>query len=33
MIDNIMFYNPKNRDISLSISEIFGDEQESVAKN
>ena len=32
MIDNIMFYNPKNRDISLSISEIFGDEQESVAK-
>ncbi len=32
MIENITFYNPQNRDMDLTISEIFGDERESVVK-
>lgn len=32
MIGNITFYNPQNRDMDLTISEIFGDERESVVK-
>ena len=33
MIENIIFYNPQNRDMDMTISEIFGSERESVAKN
>jgi len=32
MIENIIFYNPQNRDMDMTISEIFGSERESVAK-
>lgn len=32
MIENIIFYNPQNRDMDLTISEIFGFERESIVK-
>lgn len=32
MIEKITFYNPQYRDMDLTISEIFGEEKESVAK-
>ena len=32
MIENIIFYNPQNRDMDLTISEIFGFKRESIVK-